>query len=106
MKRKRSAINKNALINQIASKCSLSAKDIATVLGTFQEVLLENINNNCDTRISGFLSFDVIEIAQRVGFNRRTGEKVKVDAQKRVNAKVSDVFQKLIKQENFLSANK
>lgn len=91
-------ISKNALINQIASKCSLDSRDVKEVLSKFEEAILENIDNNYDVRLGGFLTFEIIKVAQRVGLNKRTGQQIKIDSQKRVNVKISDAFQKKINQ--------
>lgn len=96
---RKTVISKNAFASQIASKCSINVNDVNTILNTLQQVILDNVNNGFGVNLSGFLTFEVIELAQRVGVDSKTGKKIKLPAQKRLNVKVSDSFQKKIKQE-------
>lgn len=95
---KKKVVYKNAFINQISSKCSIDIKDVSKVLETMQQVLLDNINDGFGIKINGFLSFEIIELAQRVGIDSETGKKIQLPSQKRVNVKVSDSYQKKINQ--------
>lgn len=96
--KKREIIHKKALVSQIADKCSIDDQTVNEVINGLQEIILESINNDCNININGFLSFRCIELAQRVGIDSTTGEKIIIPPIKRVNAVVSESFQKKIKQ--------
>lgn len=97
----RQTVHKGALVAQIASKTpSVDIKTITTILDLLQEVVLENINSGYNSKINGFLSFELIEVAQRIGRDSKTKEKVVIPACRRMNVKVSNKFQNLITQEN------
>lgn len=98
-RKKNKTIYKNALISQVATKLSIEASEVDLVLKGIQDVILDNINNNYNTNISGFISFQNIQTAPRVGRDPDTNEKIRIPSVRRVNVRVSENYQKKIKQE-------
>ena len=96
--KKRNIIYRKTLVSQIANKCNLDESVVDKVISGLENVVIENINNDCNVNINGFVSFRCINLAQRIGINPVDGKKIIIPPRKRVNAVISESFQKKIKQ--------
>lgn len=77
-------MNKSQIINAIAANSSVSKRDIKEIVDQLFEIAEQALDNGEKVMISGFGVFSVSEVAERIGRNPRTGEKVKIAARRNV----------------------
>lgn len=77
-------MNKSQLINAIAASSSVSKGDVKKVVDTLFNLTEEVLDKGEKVVISGFGVFSVAEVAERMGRNPRTGEKVKIAARRNI----------------------
>ena len=77
-------MNKSQLINAIAASSSVSKTDVKKVVDTLFNLTEEILDKGEKVVISGFGVFSVAEVAERMGRNPRTGEKVKIAARRNI----------------------
>ncbi len=77
-------MNKSQLINAIAASSSVSKTDVKKVVDTLFNLTEEILDKGEKVVISGFGVFSVAEVAERIGRNPRTGEKVKIAARRNI----------------------
>ena len=77
-------MNKSQLINAIAASSSVSKGDVKKVVDTLFNLTEEILDKGEKVVISGFGVFSVAEVAERIGRNPRTGEKVKIAARRNI----------------------
>jgi len=73
-------VNKDALVDGIASKTDLSKKDIEAVIEAFEEKVTEEIRQGNKVTLTGFGTFRVSDRAAREGINPQTKEKIQIPA--------------------------
>jgi len=73
-------INKEALIDAIASKTDLSKKDVSAMLEAFEEKVTEEIRQGNKVTLTGFGTFRISDRASREGINPQTKEKIQIPA--------------------------
>ena len=73
-------VNKDALIDAIASKNDLSKKDVEAVLETLLEKITEEIRTGNKVTLTGFGTFRVSARAAREGINPQTKAKIQIPA--------------------------
>lgn len=73
-------VNKDALIDAIASKNDLSKKDVEAVIETLLEKITEEIRTGNKVTLTGFGTFRVSARAAREGINPQTKEKIQIPA--------------------------
>jgi len=73
-------VNKDALVDAIASKTDLSKKDVVSVLEAFEEVVTEEIRKENKVALTGFGTFKISNRAAREGINPQTKEKIQIPA--------------------------
>lgn len=75
-------VNKDALVDAIASKTDLSKKDVEAVLEAFEEKVTEEIRQGNKVTMTGFGTFRVSDRAAREGINPQTKAKITIPAMK------------------------
>lgn len=73
-------INKDALIDAIASKTDLSKKDVEAVIETLTDKITEEIRTGNKVTLTGFGTFRVSARAAREGINPQTKAKIQIPA--------------------------
>ncbi len=75
-------MNKGQLVEKVAEKANLSAKDSAAAVNAFMDVVKETLSAGESISLVGFGTFEVRERAAREGLNPRTKEKLTIPAVK------------------------
>lgn len=77
-------MNKSQIISAIAANSTLSKYEVKRVVDQFFKIAEETLDKGEKVMVSGFGVFSVSEVAERIGRNPRTGEKVKIAARRNV----------------------
>ena len=75
-------MNKGQLVEKVAEKANLSAKDSAAAVNACMDVVKETLSAGESISLVGFGTFEVRERAAREGLNPRTKEKLTIPAVK------------------------
>ena len=76
-------MNKQELIDTLATKLTMSKQDAERVIQGFTEVVTEALKNGQEVNISGFGAFVVMQRSARMGVNpQRPEEKIQIAATK------------------------
>ena len=75
-------VNKTELIERIAEESGVPTSEAHKHFEAFERVVTEALKSGEEVRITGFGKFSVRERRAREGRNPRTGEKIKIAAQK------------------------
>lgn len=75
-------MNKTELVAAIAEKSGLTKKDAEKALGSFVEVVTDELKKGGKVQLIGFGTFEVRERAARTGINPRTKAKIEIAAAK------------------------
>jgi DNA-binding protein HU-beta len=89
-------ISKSDLITAVAAHTGSTSKDVATVLGGFEDVVVANVAKGEKVVLSGFLTFDRAQRAARTGRNPQTGETIKIRASKAPKVSAGASFKKIV----------
>ena len=89
-------LTKTDLITTVAAHTGVSAKDVATVLGGIEDVVVANVAKGEKVVITGFLTFDRTARAARTGRNPQTGEAIKIKASKSPKVTAGASFKKVV----------
>ncbi|MCX6765356.1 MAG: HU family DNA-binding protein [Candidatus Moranbacteria bacterium] len=73
-------VNKDALVDAIATKLDLSKKDVEGVIDAFTEKVTEEIRKGNKVTLTGFGTFRVSNRAAREGINPQTKAKIQIPA--------------------------
>lgn len=73
-------MNKTELIEQIATRTSLTKADAGRAVNAVLDTIVETVANGDDVMLPGFGSFKAVQRAAREGKNPRTGEKLLIAA--------------------------
>ena len=71
-------MNKSQLINDLAEQSQLSKVEVKRLVDTLFEKIESKLQEGEKVVLSGFGAFSVVNVAERVGRNPRTGEQVKI----------------------------
>ena len=71
-------MNKSQLINDLAEQSQLSKVEVKCLVDTLFEKIESKLQEGEKVVLSGFGVFSVVNVAERVGRNPRTGEQVKI----------------------------
>ena len=82
-------MNKSQLVNAIAETSTVPKSEIKKIVDTLFEITEHTLNSGEKVVISGFGVFSIINTAERIGRNPRTGEKVRVPARRNVKFRSS-----------------
>ncbi len=80
-------MNKAELVNKMAEIADLPKVTVEKALNAFMEAVTETLKNGEKVTLVGFGTFMVVERAERIGRNPRTGEQIKIPARKVVKFK-------------------
>jgi DNA-binding protein HU-beta len=75
-------VNKNDLIAAVAERSGMSKADVGRAVDATLETITEALKKNDDVRIVGFGTYSVSERSATQGRNPRTGQPIKIPAQK------------------------
>ncbi len=89
-------ITKSDLITAVAAHTGSSSKDVATVLGGFEDVVVAKVAKGEKVVLTGFLTFDRAQRAARTGRNPQTGEAIKISASKSPKVSAGASFKKIV----------
>ena len=78
----RVALNKTALIEEIASKANSSKSDAQRFFDAFTEVVTDSLKSGEQVQITGFGKFYVQEREARQGINPQTKQRINIAASK------------------------
>lgn len=73
-------INKDALVDAIASQSDLSKKDIEAVIDGLTDRITEEIRTGNKVTLTGFGTFRISQRAAREGINPQTKERIQIPA--------------------------
>jgi DNA-binding protein HU-beta len=76
------ALNKTALIEEIAGKANASKSDAQRFFDAFTEVVTDSLKNGEQVQITGFGKFYVQERDARQGINPQTKQRINIPASK------------------------
>lgn len=71
-------MNKSQLINDLAEQSQLSKVEVKRLVDTLFDKIESKLQEGEKVVLSGFGVFTVVNVAERVGRNPRTGEQVKI----------------------------
>lgn len=75
-------MNRQELIDSMASKSGLSKADIGKALTAFTESVSESLADSQPVALVGFGTFSISERAERSGRNPKTGEAITIPAKR------------------------
>ena len=75
-------MNRQELVDSMASKANISKKDADAALKGFMESVQDALKKGDKVQLVGFGTFEVAERAAREGKNPQTGEVIKIKASK------------------------
>ena len=88
-------MNKGELIKAMAEKAGFSGKDAAAAYEAFVEVVTDTLKAGEKVQLVGFGTFEVKEVAEKVGINPQTKEKVAIPACKKPVMKFGKAYKDL-----------
>lgn len=89
-------MTKNDLITNVASKTGLSKMSCESVIDAFSETIKDCLVKGDKILLKGFMSFEVVERAEREGRNLNTGAPVTYPSVKTIKCKMSQAFKDAI----------
>jgi DNA-binding protein HU-beta len=89
-------LTKTDLIAAVAAHTGSTAKDVAAILGGFEDVVVANVAKGEKVVMTGFLTFDRAQRAARNGRNPQTGETIKIKASKSPKVTAGAAFKKVV----------
>ncbi|HEY7915839.1 MAG TPA: HU family DNA-binding protein [Acidimicrobiales bacterium] len=89
-------LTKTDLIAAVATHIGSTNKDVASVLGGIEDVVVANVAKGEKVVITGFLTFDRAQRAARTGRNPQTGEAIKIKASKSPKVSAGSSFKKVV----------
>lgn len=79
---------KKDLIGIIAEKTNITKKNTETVINEFITTVTDALVTGDDVKLTGFICFEVKDVAERTGRNPKTSETILIPAHKKVAVKV------------------
>lgn len=73
-------VNKDAIVDAIATKTDLAKKSVESVVEALQEMITNEIRQGNKVTLTGFGTFKVSQRAAREGINPQTKEKIQIPA--------------------------
>jgi len=86
-------MNKQDLVNEMASQTGWQKNDTKVVLETLINIMKESLQNKEKIQLVGFGSFEVVKRAARKGQNPQTGEAIDIPAKNVVKFRPSKKMQ-------------
>ena len=75
-------MNKQQLVEAMASKSEMTKVDVEKALKAFIDTVTDELKNGGKVQLVGFGTFEVAERAERQGRNPKTGETITIPASK------------------------
>ena len=88
-------MNKGDLIREMAEKAGFSQKDATIAYNAFIDTLTEALKDGDKVQLAGFGTFEVKEVAAKMGVNPATGEQVEIAASKKPVMKFGKAYKEL-----------
>ncbi|MGL6168136.1 MAG: HU family DNA-binding protein [Fusobacteriaceae bacterium] len=86
-------MTKKEFITMYAEKSGMKTKvEAERALDAFLETVQEALETSNDVNFTGFGKFEVVERAERMGRNPKTGEEIKIEAKKAVKFKAGKLL--------------
>ena len=76
-------MNKTDLVNVVANETGLEKKDVDAVVAATLKAITAALKEGDKVQLLGFGTFEVKEVAARVGRNPQTGETIEIPASKK-----------------------
>jgi DNA-binding protein HU-beta len=76
-------MNKTDLVNVVANETGLAKKDVDAVVAATLKAITAALKEGDKVQLLGFGTFEVKEVAARVGRNPQTGETIEIPASKK-----------------------
>lgn len=76
-------MNKTDLVNVVANETGLAKKDVDAVVDATLKAITAALKEGDKVQLLGFGTFEVKEVAARVGRNPQTGETIEIPASKK-----------------------
>jgi DNA-binding protein HU-beta len=92
-------MNKSELIAAVAAHTGVERSVVATVLGGTEDVVSAAVGKGEKVAITGFVSFERVERAARMGRNPQTGAAIEVKASKAPKVSAGATLKKIVKGE-------
>jgi len=89
-------VSKTDLIAAVAAHTGTTTKDVATVLGGLEDVVVANVAKGEKVVITGFVTFDRTQRAARTGRNPQTGETIAIKASTSPKVTAGAAFKKVV----------
>lgn len=89
-------LTKSDLITAVAAHTGSTAKDVATVLGGFEDVVVAQVAKGEKVVMTGFLTFDRTKRPARAGRNPQTGETIQIKASTNPKVAPGASFKKVV----------
>lgn len=90
-------MNKTELIYEVANRTGLAKKDAEKAIGTFFDVVAEEVKAGNKIAIAGFGTFEASIREGRTGRNPQTGEPMEIAASKTVKFKAGKTLKDRVK---------
>lgn len=90
-------MNKQQLVEAMASKAELTKVDTEKALKAFIDVVTEEMKNKGKVQLVGFGTFETTERAARTGRNPQTGETIEIGASTSPKFKAGKSLKDLVK---------
>ena len=88
-------MNKKDIIKKVAENTGMTQKDVTVIVDTFVDTVMDSIKDG-KVSISGFGTFEVVERAERMGMNPKTGMDIMITASKSPKFKPAKAFKELV----------
>jgi DNA-binding protein HU-beta len=89
-------MNKQDLIDFVATKTGLTKKDSIQVVDAVFDCIIEGLKASKDARFVGFGSFNLPATPARKGRNPRTGAEIDIPAKNRITFKAGKEFKEAV----------
>lgn len=91
-------MNKSELVTAIADHTAIDKKHVLAVIDGFETVITREVSKGEKIALTGFLTFERVARAARVGRNPQTGEAIQVKASKAPKVSAGASFKKAVNQ--------
>lgn len=90
-------MNKQELITAISENAGMTKKDTDLFLKAFQEVVMAELVKGEKVALTGFITFEVVQKAARMGRNPATGMEISIPEKKAVRVKIGKTLKDSLK---------
>lgn len=85
-------MNKKEFVKAVAEKAEATQLVAEKIIDALQDVIITEVANGGNVKLSGFGSFECVEKGERNGHNPITGESIKIGAKKVPKFKFGKLF--------------